>query len=166
MFTRRLLLALVALVPVSCKVVATDDVDDPPRVELKYRVEGTDDWVDIKKFGKTISVHKKGTLHLLACATSPAGPGLVYLEGTGGVRCNQKGGPVNSPYAFYSETRAKAQVGELTPETLFVVATIDMQDLCDLGGPAGSVLRFKAAGFLYNPTLAAETPELVVSVVK
>ncbi len=165
MMLTRLLLVLTAIVPVGCKVVADANSDTPPRVELKYRVDDASTWTDVD--GDTeISIGKKSTLYLYACATHPSGVGHLMIMGGGKQRCNQKGGPKISTYDYYAENRATASVGERTPETLVLAETIEMSELCDKGGPVGSTLNYTATALLFNPTVSAQSGKLSITVVK
>ena len=162
----RLLLALVALLPaVSCKVTADASYEVPPTVELKYRVID-DDWEDVDPGGTTITVSDNDTLVLYACGTSPAGVGIVAIVGSGTKNCSGSTGPTIGPYTWYEETRASAGVGELTPETLIVIGTIKIGEICDSGGEAGSKLTYTATGLLFNPTVSGSSPTLSVTLVK
>ena len=164
-FALRSLLVLTALLPVGCQVVARADVSSEPHTELKFRLNADSEWTSVK-VDTQISIHKKTKLTLYGCAEHRGGIGLVMLNGSGTQRCNTMNGPVLTPYAFYAENRATAQVGEMTPEGLMVLGEIEMKDLCDLGGPAGSVFEFQTTALLFNPTISGSSPTLTVTLLK
>ncbi len=140
----RLLPILLVLLPaVGCKVTADAGYEVPPTVELKYRIRDGDSWIDVGG-GASVTVSDNDTVHLYACATSPAGIGITMINGGGSTRCalpptdTEPGSMKISPYAFYEENRSSASPGELTPETLIALASIPIHALCDEGVPGGA----------------------------